>query len=139
MKFRRVKDDETSFISIAPLIDIVFLLLIFFMLTTKASSIAGLPVSLPETSADYRGEEIPTVTITIDGPGALFLEGALIERGSLTARLSELKSIKGSFHLLLEADKNVSHGLVVEIMGMAKQAGAGSIIIAAYPARPRER
>ncbi len=139
MKFRRTREDETSFISIAPLIDIVFLLLIFFMLTTKASSVAGLSISLPETSADYRGEEISTVTITIDGLEALFLEGALIERGILTARLSELESEKGPFHLLLQADRNVSHGLVVEIMDMAKQAGAASIIIAAYPARPRER
>lgn len=139
MKFRRAREDETSFISIAPLIDIVFLLLIFFMLTTKASSVAGLPVSLPEADADYRGEEIFTATITIDRLGALSMEGLPVEHGDLAARLEELKSDRAPFHLILEADRNVSHGLVVEVMDMAKRAGAASIIIAAYPAKAREQ
>lgn len=132
MRFRRAREEEPGFSSIAPLIDIVFLLLIFFMVTTHSPSVSGLSISLPETGADHRGGENPTVAMTIDGTGKLLLDGVLIEPGALAGELARLRSGDGPFHLLLEADRNVSHGRVVEVMDTAKQAGAASITIAAY-------
>jgi biopolymer transport protein ExbD len=138
MRFKRVNEEEPGFSSIAPLIDIVFLLLIFFMATTPPSPLTGLSVSLPETRMDYPKGETHTITITVDRQGALMVKGAKVQPADLTTELSRLRSSEGVFHVLLEADKNVTHGRVVEVMDIAKQAGAESIIIAAYLSRHKE-
>jgi len=139
MRFRRIKEEEPGFSTIAPLIDIVFLLLIFFMATTHSSSATSLSVSLPETSAEYSGQAVASVTITVDRSGVLRLKGALIEPTGLEDELQRLKPGGGPFNVLLQADKEVSHGKVVEIMDTAKRAGAVSIFIAASPNRSKEQ
>jgi biopolymer transport protein ExbD len=138
MKFKRLKEEEPSFSSIAPLIDIVFLLLIFFMATTHQSSATGLSVSLPETSREYSESQVSAVKITIAGDGSIAIMGNPVDASFLREELERSREAEEPFDVVVEADKEVSHGTVVGVMDAAKLAGARSIIIAAYMDKQQE-
>ena len=131
MRFKKQKEEEPR-ISIAPLIDILFLLLIFFMVTSHFDIASGVQINLPNVTKRIIGEdEENRITLIIDKSAQAYLEGEKIEPKALQERLQEIVKEKGLLHLVLQADKDVTHGKVVEIMDLAKNAGVSSIIIAA--------
>jgi len=131
MRFIKTPEEEPN-ISIAPLIDIVFLLLIFFMVTSHFDIASGVQISLPEVAQRLLHEEKNTrVTLIVDKSSETYLEGQKIEMKDLREKLIQYVQEKDILHLVLQADKEVSHGKVVEIMDLAKSAGIQSIIIAA--------
>jgi len=69
--------------------------------------------------------------IVIDREGRTYLKGEKIELKDLGPRLQNIVGKEGLIHLLLQADKDVKHGMVVHVMDLAKRAGVSSIIIAA--------
>lgn len=130
MKFAKLKEEEPRLI-ITPLIDIVFLLLIFFMLTSHFHIASGLPITLPKVTEKVHEREGQKIVIVIDRSGHTYLSGKRIELENLGQELQSISEAGGLVHLILEADKDVTHGRVVQIMDLAKTAGVGSIIIAA--------
>ena len=131
MRFKKDREEETS-LGIAPLIDIVFLLLIFFMVTSHFDIATGVRIRLPKVSKKIFSEESKNkITLVIDKSAQIYLEGKKIDQKTLQKKLQNLVNKGGIFHLILQADKDVLHGKVVEIMDVAKRAGIHSIIIAA--------
>ena len=131
MRFRKKKDDEPN-IGIAPLVDIVFLLLIFFMVTSHYDIAAGVQIKLPRvTKKTANPDSESQIVIIVDKDGNAFLDSAKIDMKTLKSRLTEEVKSRGMLNLILQADSDVRHGRVVEIMDMAKSAGINSIIIAA--------
>jgi len=131
MRFKKVKEEEIR-IGIAPLIDIVFLLLIFFMVTSHFDIASGVRIQLPKVtqkilSRDYDDK----VTVIIDPSGKIYLEGKQITEKALQGTIKERVEKRGLFAMILQADKDVTHGKVVQVMDLAKSAGVQSIIIAA--------
>ena len=131
MRFKSQREEEPR-VSIAPLIDIVFLLLIFFMVTYHFDIASGVKIDLPDITKkmqdDDQGENI---TLIIDKSGRIILDGNEIDLETLRNRFLTRIKKEGFINLILQADKDVSHGRVVEIMDLAKNAGIRSIIIAA--------
>ena len=130
MRFRKSKEEEPQ-LGITPLIDIVFLLLIFFMLTSHFHVASGVPIRLPEVTQKAHDEEGPKVILVIDREGHIYLKGAKIGLKKLRQEIRALVRKNGAVYLLLQADKEVRHGTVVQVMDLAKGAGVTSIIIAA--------
>ncbi len=130
MRFGKSKEEEPR-LSIAPLIDVVFLLLIFFMLTSHFEIASGVRIRLPKvTQKVYESDEFKT-TVLIDKRGAIYFDGKNIGLKGLKTKLEKLVEQNGIVHLILQADKNVKHGRVVDVMDIAKASGIRSIIIAA--------
>ena len=129
MRFKRHIELEHGLkqIDIAPLIDIVFQLLIFFMLTSSFVIQPGIKVNLPKalTSEAVKQE---TIEIVISSENVIYLNG----------RVTTTKEIKAIFKLaakrqqpiLLKADRRASLGRVVEIWDMARDLGISQISIA---------
>ena len=131
MRFRKKKDDEPN-IGIAPLVDIVFLLLIFFMVTSHYDIAAGVQIKLPRVTKKTASPDSESqIIIIVDKDGNAFLDGTKIDMKTLKSRLAEEVKSRGILNLILQADRDVRHGRVVEIMDMAKSAGINSIVIAA--------
>lgn len=130
MRFRKIKEEETR-LGIAPLIDIVFLLLIFFMVTSHFDVASGVRIRLPEVAKKIFNQEEDKITLVIDKSGGIYLKGKKVEMKILRKRLKNLVKDKDLVHLFLQADKDVKHGRVVQVMDLAKSAGVHSIIIAA--------
>jgi biopolymer transport protein ExbD len=130
MRFRKTTEEEPR-LGITPLIDIVFLLLIFFMLTSHFHVTSGIPIRLPKVDRKAYDDAKLKISLGIDRNGRLYLRGKKVELRELGSILTGLVHNEGPYHLILEADKEVKHGLVVRVMDIAKTAGVASIVIAA--------
>jgi len=110
---------------LTPLIDMVFLLLIFFLLTSFFIR-PTVPVDLPQAS-EARYEEQQDVTITIEKEGRILLNGSLISEKRLADTLQWIFASTDATRAVIQSDRAVPFGRVVETMDIAKQAGAGGI------------
>lgn len=131
MRFSQPKREEISLgISMAPLIDIVFLLLIFFMLTSHFEIITGIDIKLPDITERASDQSVDTMIVVIDKTGNCYLKKGKVALKDLYLRLKRIAEQK-KINLILQADRNVKHGYVVRVMDLANQAGINSIVIAA--------
>jgi len=131
MRFSQPKREEISLgVSIAPLIDIVFLLLIFFMLTSHIEIMPGIDIKLPDISERGSDTSIENIIIALDKAGNCYLNKEIINYKDLYLRFIETARLKKT-NLILQADRDVKHGYVVRVMDLAKKAGITSIVIAA--------
>lgn len=130
MRFKRNKEQE-PILGITPLIDIVFLLLIFFMLTSHFHVDSGVPITLPKvTQKSHDGDTRETI-VSIDKAGRIYLKGEETDLKGLGPELKELVDKGELARLILQADREVKHGRVIQIMDLAKNAGVSAIVIAA--------
>ena len=130
MRFSRLKrrtEIKKGQLDMAPLIDVVFLLLIFFMLTSNFVFQPGIKVSLPKaiTSEVISSENF---VVTVTEQDLLFLNGQPITITELVSKLKEAYQEDRS--LLLKADTNASLGRVVEIWDLCRELGIPQINIA---------
>ena len=123
-----------ALIDITSLIDVVFLLLLFFVVTSTFLERPGLDLTLPAASPTEvaRRDE---VTVEIDADGATWLDGRRVEVAGLEGALESALAAGGTERVVLEADERVPHGRVVEAMDAARRAGATGLVVAT---RPRE-
>ena len=127
MKFRRQVEFERGQLDIAPLIDVVFLLLIFFMLTSSYIFQPGIKINLPRAVTSEVIQE-KNLVITIGAEGLIYLNQHLISLKQLKANLE--KAAKEDRPLLIKADREASLGKVVQIWDLSREAGLGQINIA---------
>jgi len=120
-------------INLAPLVDIVFLLVIFFMVTsTFITPETGLPVDLPQaTSGEARPEGAPTVVVQADG--RVFWKGKPTDDAALLAALRTELAGDPVGTVILRADRKTPHGRVVQVMDVIRRAGAKRVAVAAVP------
>ena len=123
-----------ALINVTSLIDVVFLLLLFFVVTSTFLERPGLDLSLPAASPTEvaRRDE---VTVELDADGATWLDGARLEAANLEGAIADALAAAGTERVVLEADERVPHGRVVEAMDAARRAGATGLVVAT---RPRE-
>jgi biopolymer transport protein ExbD len=111
------------------MVDVVFLLIIFFMVSTTFITLeSGLPIDLPQAqTAQVQSSELPTVSIT--GDEGIFVQGNAVSLEQLQTALQPLIA-SGQTVVVLRADQSVRHGLSVQVMDEIRQAGAQRIAIA---------
>ncbi len=112
-----------------PMIDCVFQLLIFFMVTTVFAVQSGLKVDLPTSSTSDAPPE-KDLSIVISDKGEMDLNGTRVTMENLETRLRQEKEIFGSKVLIIKADKKAMHGIVVDVMDAAKVVGIEQLAIA---------
>jgi biopolymer transport protein ExbD len=130
MHFLRKKPEEET-ILLTPFVDIVLNLLIFFAVTSQFDIASGVRIKLPQVSKVIGAQVENKATVIIDSAGQAYFEGQKIDMAHLEQRLKALVREKGNVQLVLQADKDTKHGIVVEAMDVAKSAGVQSIVIAA--------
>ncbi len=124
---RRTQDDLT--LDVTPLIDVVFLLLIFFMVTTTFASRSGIGVKLPESKAKERPPS-HVIELTLTAKGELFLDKGKVAPGQLGKALTAMAKAHAGEVVVIRADAAVHHGRVVKAMDAARAAGFHKLAIA---------
>ena len=125
MKFKRQSQAEDS-VNLTPLIDVVFLLLIFFMVTTTFTKETHLSVDLPEASGEPSIESAHQVDILINADGSYAINGQAVVNKSLATLMKALKQVaEGDTNrpLTITADAKTPHQAVVTAMDAAGQLG----------------
>ncbi len=105
-----------------PLIDMVFLLLIFFLLTSFLSR-PSISVDLPKSETAVMSG-MPRLSVVIKRDGGLLLNEDEVTERQLFRRLSQAFTLQSSRELIIQSDRGVPFGRVIEVMDIAKKAGA---------------
>lgn len=132
MRFRR-RPSEPIELQIVSLIDVVFLLLIFFLMgTTFVDLLDKLDIRLPESSVTTR-QQRRNHLIEMSVDGRMFLDGGVVTMDELGDRLERVywDPGMGGRVVIIKADKRVTHGDVVKVMGICKKVGVLQVGIAA--------
>ena len=129
MGFRR-RNLETPRIDLTPMIDVVFLLLIFFMISTTFIEGPGLTINLPESAAQKLKKTPRDLHVYLTASGEIYLEKQPVSLLQLRQRLQGYGGDAGEMTFLLMADQGARHGDVIQLMDAAKKAGFENLAIA---------
>ena len=131
MKFRRRRDEELG-INLTPLIDVVFLLLIFFMVSTSFTRATQLAVNLPEAEGVSAGGAGESMELVIQANGRVKLNGTLVssDRAALREAMEVELANTGQRALTIAADGDAPHRLVVSALDAANILGVEQVTIA---------
>ena len=114
-------------LNLTPMIDAVFLLLIFFMTTTVFVKVTQLNITLPEAQHYDRLKAEKKLNLRISSDGKLEINGRLVAMGQLAGWLERERVRTNSSTLIITADAGVTHGVVIDAMEMATVAGVTKI------------
>jgi len=127
-------DEQELDINITPLIDIIFLLLIFFMLTTTFDNKQKISVNLPSASKKQQTQTKDKATeITITSDSTIYVESKKLKLKELEELLKKTVSNNSESAVIVRADGEVKHAKIVEILDLAKRQKIKSISIAVKP------
>lgn len=122
-------------IEIIPMIDVIFFLLVFFMLSTLSMTInRGLPVNLP-TAATSQKELRENLNLTLTQDGEIFLNKEPIALQDMGQRVREALAAEPALMVIINADGKVQHSAVVEVMDELRVVGVARLAIAVKPDR----
>jgi biopolymer transport protein ExbD len=126
----RQQRSKTVEINMAPLIDMVFILLIFFLVTTSFVKEAGVEVDRPTAaSADAKEKTHQIISVTRDG--VIYMEGHSIDIRSIRARMERFLAESPEGAVVIVADKASQTGIVIQVLDQCRLAGVIHISIAA--------
>ena len=127
-------DDDAEIvaeINMTPLIDVMLVLLIVFMVSSTAALESGMDIELPKTALTNEKKEAEILVISLGKDGNVAIQGKKVVAAEITRSIaSELKTLKTD-SVILEGDTGANLGRAVELMDMAKVAGAKNFSIAA--------
>ncbi len=129
-------DDEImAEINMTPLIDIMLVLLIIFMVTSSVSLESGLDINLPSSSSQSEGKKENAILISLNNKGQIFVQGEQADEASLKDVIAKTLKKEKTKMVVFEGDKEAQLGRTIEIMDIAKAAGADKFAIAAETAQ----
>ena len=122
-------------IEVIPMIDIIFFLLVFFMVSTLSMTInRGLPVNLPKAASSQR-ELRESFNITVTKDGEIFLNQELVTLPEITPKVKAGLEKDPELLAIISADEHVIHGTIVDLMDQIRLAGVSRLAIAVKPNR----
>lgn len=125
-------DSEESSIDMTPMLDIVFIMLIFFIVTTSFVKESGVTVSRPsaQTAAeDKKGN----IMVAIKPTGEIWIDKRAVDVRSVRANIEKLKAESPESGVVIQADTDARTGILVQVMDQIRLAGVTNISIAADP------
>lgn len=132
MNFRPRQREEVS-INLTPLIDVVFLMLIFFMVSTTFERHAELHIDLPRADTAQEEQRREVIELAIDAQGRYFLNGRELVNTrpeTLQSALTQVTEGDASLPLIIRADASTPHQSVVTAMDVAARLGIARLSIA---------
>ncbi len=119
---RRRRTNVMSEINVTPMVDVMLVLLIIFMVAAPLLTV-GVPVDLPQTSANPLNEEKEPLTISINTQGEVFLQETPIAIDEIAPRLIAITNSGYEERIYVRGDRNVNYGQVMKVMGALNGAG----------------
>ena len=129
-RISRVSTDDESQVDITPLIDVVFIMLIFFIVTATFVKETGIDVNKPDApTAEVKKKA--NILIAIDANNNIWLDRRKIDIRSVIPNIKRLRSENPQGSVVIQADEESKNKMLVEVMDAARQAGVTNIALAA--------
>ena len=130
MRRRISREEEESEINITPMLDVVFIMLIFFIVTASFVKEAGVDVKRPGAmTAETKG--MASIFIAITEEGDIWIDRRMVDVRAVQANIERLLAENPKGSVIIQADRESKNGLLVQVMDAAKLAGVQDISIAA--------
>ena len=123
-------DEEESEINLTPMLDVVFIMLIFFIVTASFVKESGIDISRPD-AATATVRERGNILVAITDSGQIWIDRRQVDVRSVRANIERLHAENPQGAVVIQADKNSKNGLLVQVMDSAKLAGVDNVSIAA--------
>jgi biopolymer transport protein ExbD len=123
--------DNIPQINIVPMIDVVFAILTFLIVSSLSlSKSEGLPVNLPKASTSQVQDSPAKITVTLDAQGKFMVDKKLVNLDQIESTVRQVMGSNQSALIVLNADKSVNHGNVVEVMDRLRRIKGAKLGIA---------
>lgn len=129
---RHAPPSEDTGIDLTPMLDVIFIMLIFFIVTTSFIREAGIQVNRPSAETAQR-EERTNILVAISPEGEVWIDKQRVDIRSLRAVIQKLRAENPEASVVIQADRDARAGLMVEAMDQARLAGVKDVSIAATP------
>ena len=130
MRRRREKKAVASEVNLTPMLDVVFIMLIFFIVTASFVKEAGIDVTRPQASTAVRKER-GNILIAITANDQIWMDRRQIDPRALRANIERMHAENPQGAVVIQADKEAKTGLLVQVMDAARASGVSSVSIAA--------
>jgi biopolymer transport protein TolR len=111
-----------SEINVTPFVDVMLVLLIIFMVAAPLLTV-GVPIDLPETSANAMNPETQPITISVNEAGQIYLQETEIPLEEVVAKLSAIATTGYEERIYVRGDKTTNYGIVMQVMARIQAAG----------------
>ena len=125
-----MNDEEESEVNLTPMLDVVFIMLIFFIVTASFVKEAGIDVSRPPAATAERKER-GNIMVAITANDQIWIDRRQVDPRAMRANLERLHAENPEGSVVIQADKLSKNGLLVQVMDAARLAGIKSVAIAA--------
>ena len=130
MRRKRVQQEEESGIDITPMLDIVFIMLIFFIVTASFVKESGIDVTRPDAETAVKQNRV-AILIAIRDNNEIWIDRRQIDLATVRANVEKLHAENPQGGAVIQADREAETGVLIEIMDQVRLAGVGAISIAA--------
>lgn len=120
------------------MVDLVFLLIIFFLLSTTFRVAPGIRIDLPEASSQKIKTERKEIILTVDSSGSIYVNKDLVEPEALSIRLAASAQADRDTTVLIKGDRNAGFGRMVDVLDRVKHAGLYRIAILTQKVKEQE-
>ena len=128
-------DEDEQEINITPMLDVVFIMLIFFIVTASFVKESGIDVNKPEAQTS-EAKEKANILIAIDASGAIWIDRREVDPRAVRANIERLHAENPQGTVVIQADEDARTGVLVRVMDAARLAGVYDVAIAAPRAGP---
>jgi biopolymer transport protein ExbD len=138
MPLVRLSDDEEPAPNLAPMIDVILVLTIFFMCATKFSGDERkFDLDLPAAGGAAVGDAARPEIVEVQASGTVRLGAVEVQEGELAARLQALRATRPELAVMIRGERSVSHGRMAEIYEACRTAGVRNVAISVRPRQDR--
>lgn len=134
-RLRRSREPEDPDINLTPMLDVVFIMLIFFVVTTSFVKESGIEIERPVAQTSERVEH-GSLLIAITPQGEIWVAGEAVALGAVRARAERLRAENPEGSVIIQGDTEAPVGLLVKVMDQVRLAGVTRLAIAAREAGP---
>jgi biopolymer transport protein ExbD len=131
MARKRHHEEEDAAIDMTPMLDIVFIMLIFFIVTTSFVKEAGIEVDKPQASQAKNPGKNANIFIAINNKDEIWMDKRQVDVERVKANIEKMIAEQPTDVVIIQGDKNAKHGLIMKVMDQVKMAGIDRISVAA--------
>ncbi len=128
--FAKIMEEEESEINMTPMLDVVFIMLIFFIVTASFVKEAGIDVNRPEAATAVKKERA-NILIAISDKGEIWINKRRIDVRAVQANVERLKAENPQGTVVIQADKKATTDVLIKVMDASRAAGVYDVSIAA--------
>ncbi len=130
MRRRRAADSEESEVNLTPMLDVVFIMLIFFIVTASFVKEAGIDISRPDAATAERKEK-GNILVAITAKNQIWIDRRQVDPRALRANIERLHAENPHGSVVIQADEESKNKLLVLVMDAARLAGVKNVSLAA--------